>query len=338
MRATSFEIQPLAQNSGYRENSKWIWCGSAVEEKGKGFHLYASRWRKDYPMLYGYVLFSEIVHAFSENIAGPYRFVEKLLPSGRQNRWNGKMAHNPTVVKYQDEYLMYYIGSTYAGEPVAADRLKNDTSCVFKCYDQIRIGLARSKSPAGPWEFLSEPVLEARPDNFDSTIVTNPAPCVTPEGKIYLYYRTNIPTGGIHTGVAIADSPAGPYQRGNSPAIQNLCIEDPFVWHNGENFEMLAKDISGELTGEKHAGAHFVSINGMDWKFYGKAYSRTIEMDNGEIITLGSLERPQILFDDEKHPRAFFAAAADGPGGFDLAANTWNQMLPLKFNGFINID
>ena len=201
---------------------------------------------------------------------------------------------------------------------------------VFKCYDQIKIGLARSKSPAGPWDFLPDPVLEARPDNFDSTIVTNPAPCVLPDGRIFLYYRTNIPSGGIHTGLAVAAAPEGPYIRGNEPALRDMAIEDPFVWHNGENFEMIAKDISGKLTGEIHAGAQFASPDGQNWEYSGKAYSRNIKFDDGSCVTLGSLERPQLFFNADGVPQALFAAAADGPGGFDLAANTWNQMIPLK--------
>ena len=321
---------PAPAGGGYREENQWIWCGSAVEEPGKGFHLYASRWRKDYPMLFGYVLFSEIVHAFSETLEGPYRFVEKLLPSGDPTKWNGMMAHNPTVVRYKDEYLMYYIGSTYSDPPTPAAQIKKDTSVVFKCYDQIKIGLARSKSPAGPWDFLPDPVLEARPDNFDSTIVTNPAPCVLPDGRIFLYYRTNIPSGGIHTGLAVAAAPEGPYIRGNEPALRDMAIEDPFVWHNGENFEMIAKDISGKLTGEIHAGAQFASLDGQNWEYSGKAYSRNIKFDDGSCVTLGSLERPQLFFNADGVPQALFAAAADGPGGFDLAANTWNQMIPLK--------
>ena len=50
---TALSAAPL--NGGYREENKWVWCGSCVEEPGNGFHLYAARWRKDYPMLEGYV-------------------------------------------------------------------------------------------------------------------------------------------------------------------------------------------------------------------------------------------------------------------------------------------
>ena len=47
-------------------------------------------------------------------------------------------------------------------------------------------------------------------------------------------------------------------------------------------------------------------------------------------LLLGSLERPQVLFDSEGRPRALFAAAADGPGGFQNASNTWNQVFLLQ--------
>ena len=78
--------------------------------------------------------------------------------------------------------------------------------------DSLRIGLARSTSPAGPWKVCPHPVLEARKDNFDNTIVTNPAPCVLPDGRIYLYYRTNTP-GGARIGLAIYEDPEGPALR-----------------------------------------------------------------------------------------------------------------------------
>ena len=80
MRSTFTGLEKVPVNGGYREPDKWVWCGSAVEEHGNGYHLYASRWRKDYPMLAGYVLFSEIVHAFSKTVTGPYHFIEKILP------------------------------------------------------------------------------------------------------------------------------------------------------------------------------------------------------------------------------------------------------------------
>ena len=36
-----------------------------------------------------------------------------------------------------------------------------------------------------------------------------------------------------------------------------------------------------------------------------------------------------VLFDADGTPKALFAAVADGPGGFQKAENTWNQVFPL---------
>lgn len=330
MRSTFTGLEKVPVNGGYREPDKWVWCGSAVEEHGNGYHLYASRWRKDYPMLAGYVLFSEIVHAFSKTVTGPYHFIEKILPTGNPEDWNGRMAHNPTVVKWKDKYLLYYIASTYAEEPPPPEIIQQERPLADKVYARIKIGVALADSPGGPWHFLKEPVLDARRGCWDNGLVTNPAPCILPDGRIYLYYRSNTPEG-LRIGLAVANSPEGPYMRiQDEPVMKGISVEDPFVWHNGENFEMLAKDMKGTLTGEVHAGAHFLSRDGIHWQVQGKAYSRSITYEDGRSVTLGSLERPQPLFGTDGIPKCLFAAAAGGPGGFMKAADTWSIAIPLR--------
>lgn len=330
MKHASFELDSAPVNGGFRMENKWVWCGSAVEEPGKGYHLYASCWRKDYPMLEGYVMFSEIVHAFSETMTGPYRFIVKILPTGNPADWNGCMAHNPAVVRWKDKYLLYYIASTYTDEPTPPEIIQKQRSLVDKIYGRIKIGLAITDSPAGPWEFIKEPVLDTRPGFWDHELVTNPAPCVLPDGRIYLYYRSDTP-GGVRIGLAVSDSPEGPYKRiQDDPVMSDITVEDPFVWHNGKCFEMIAKDMNGTVTGEVHAGAHFTSPNGINWTPSGKAYSRNIICDDGKNLRLGCLERPQLLFGADGIPECLFAAAADGPGGFQKAENTWNIAIPVK--------
>jgi hypothetical protein len=308
----------------------WVWCGSAMEEPGVGYHLYAARWPKSYPMFEGYIFCSEIVRAFSETVTGPYRFVEQILPSGKAAEWNGKMAHNPTVIGYGDRFLLYYIASTYAQPVPTPDAL--DPKQIGGIYANIKIGLAMADHPAGPWTSLPEPILEARPGMWDHLLVTNPAPCVHPDGRIFLYYRSNTPDG-LRIGLAVADSPEGPYRRiQDEPVMQGFNIEDPFVWHNGSGFEMIAKDMTGDITGEYHSGAHFSSDDGITWQTVAnpKAYSREITFCDGTATILGSLERPQLLFNDSGEPACMFAAAADGPGGFRNAPNTWNIAIPLS--------
>ena len=177
---------------------------------------------------------------------------------------------------------------------------------------------------------MERPILDVHPGYWDHELVTNPAPCVTPDGKIYLYYRSNAPEG-TRLGLAVAASPEGPYVRvSNEPIMPNLHVEDPFTWHDGKMFRMLAKDQSGKHTGEYHAGVLLHSINGIDWIIDGKGYSRTMQTIDGKEITLGSLERPQLLFGDKGLPKCLFAATADGPGGFKNADNTWNTAIELE--------
>jgi len=295
------------------------------------YHMFASRWSKQLPMFCGYILSSEIVRAVSPTPEGPYRFVERVLPCSSTDAWDARMAHNPSIHKCGQDYLLFYIGSTYSG---CIGELENE-ELAGQAYGNIRIGLATSRSVKGPWRTLPRPILEPRPGKWDSLIVTNPAPCVREDGRVLLFYRSNTPQG-LRIGVASADSWAGPYRRLSDEPVLRFesgdFVEDPFVWWTGEHYEMLAKDMLGGITGEKHAGAHFRSDDGLQWRPVDppKAYSRNILFADGNRMLLGSLERPQLFFDDNGSPVCLFAAAADGPGGFRNATTTWNIAIPLE--------
>lgn len=318
---------------GFRMDGYWVWCGSVVADPSGGYQMFAARWPKNYPMFEGYIYLSEIVRAWSPLLTGPYEFVEKVLPAQNSPGWCGRMAHNPTIVRYGEKFLLYFIGSTYdfpvpPGDDIAALKLGKDS-----IYANIRIGLAIADKLTGPWQVMENPVLLTRPGKWDEVIVTNPAPCILPDGRIFLYYRSNTPHG-LRLGVAVASAPEGSYERlQDKPILEGYHVEDPFVWHDGNRFKLLAKDISGEITdGEKNCGAYFVSDDGVNWKCGNprKGYSRTQNFDNGQTVTLGCVERPQIFFDSSGKPECFFAATGDGPGHFTKTLNTWNMAVPIK--------
>ncbi|MDD3154270.1 MAG: glycoside hydrolase family protein [Victivallaceae bacterium] len=307
--------------SGLREDGSWVWCGSVAPGKD-GWHMYASRWSKKYPMFDGYILTSEIVHAYSKTPDGAYRIMEKVFPTTPL-----RMAHNPTILKYKQHWLLYFIATTYEGEATPENFTKQQVHCA---YANIRIYAAEAPSPKGPWTMFPNPILSPEPGSWESGIVTNPAPCVAPDGRIYLYYRSN-PPGGLRIGLAVADDPAGPYRRPlRHPVLEGFDVEDPFVWHDGNVFRMYAKDMTGAITGELHAGGVFVSEDGVHWSFAGQGYSRTLrERHTGKTIELGCLERPQIFFSADGSVRYLCVAAADGPGGFCRADHTWNTIIKL---------
>jgi hypothetical protein len=326
-------VKPVPNNAGFRMDGYWVWCGSVIAGDDGRYYMFASRWPRTLPMFYGYILSSEIVRAVSDTPCGPYRFLETVLPQGSQEGWDGRMAHNPSIHKCGDTYLLYYIGATYTG-PIRHDSPEACQAQCDECYSTICIGLATSRSLAGPWKTRSRPILEPRPGKWDCTVVTNPAPCVRDDGKVVLFYRSNTPEG-LRIGVAGADSFEGPYRRLSDDPVLRFeggdYVEDPYVWWAEDHYEMLAKDMLGGITGELHAGAHFRSDDAIHWTPMDppKAYSRTVSFENGDMIQLGCLERPQLLFDKQNRPLCLFAAAGDGPGGFHQASNTWNISIPL---------
>lgn len=329
---------PAPINGGFSMPDYWIWCGSVIQGEDGRYHMFASRWPKTYPFFNGYKAYSEIVRAVSMSPNGPYIFEEVVLPRRDPMHWDGKMTHNPTIHKYGQKYLLFYIGSTYSAEDPSVAELSADTPppACRESYENIRIGMAIADSVFGPWERLADPILSIRPEKWDQRIVTNPAPCVLGDGSILLYYRSNTPDG-LRIGVAKAKGLGEPFVRiSDEPVLtfnDGSFVEDPYVWWTGERIELLAKDMTGGITGEKHAGVQAWSRDGIAWELCQppKAYSRKVVWENGEVTVQGSLERPQLLIKDGK-PTHLFAATADGPGGFYKANHTWNMVIPLKAN------
>ena len=328
-------IRPAPVGGGFSMEDHWVWCGSVIRGDDGTYHMFAARWPKRFPFFDGYLTYSEVVHATSDTPEGPYAFQSVVLPARGEEFWDGWMTHNPTVRKCGEEYLLFYIGSTYTGpRPEPNEFIDSKSPKAGECYPNIRIGLATARSPWGPWERKDEPILHPRPGKWDGSVVTNPAPCVLHDGGILLYYRSNTPDG-LRIGAAKAASSGDTFERVSDDPVLHLeggnFVEDPFVWQTEDGFEMLAKDMTGGITGEKHAGVHAVSDDGLLWRLGDspKAYSRRVVWDDGTVTVQGSLERPQLLFHDGE-PTHLFAATADGPGGFENATRTWNMVIPLK--------
>ncbi len=139
-------------------------------------------------------------------------------------------------------------------------------------------------------------------------------------------------------GLARANHFLGPYAVvGDEPLFgpgKFAELEDPFLWHNGSCFELIAKDMHDTLAGELHAGIHAWSEDAEHWRLCDppQAYSRTITWDDGTTQTMGQLERPFLLIEDDsgrRRPTHLFAATMDGPGGFNNATESFNISIPL---------
>lgn len=313
----------------------WVWCGSVIKGDDGKYHMFSSRWPKKYPFFNGYVAYSEIVRAVSDTPEGPYEYCESVLPARGSQYWDGRMTHNPSIMKIGEKYVLFYIGSTYQGDdPTPEELAKEDKSIPFwQTRTQYAIGVASADSLTGPWERPEKPILERRPGKWDQAVVTNPAPCLTPDGQVRLYYRSNTPEG-LRIGLAQASEYNGKYERVvDEPVISfenGGHIEDPFVWLDNGQYKMLAKDMTGSITGEYHAGIFAYSDDGLTWKTTStpKAYSRQLKWADGGETVQGSLERPQLIFENGQATHMVFATG-DGPGGFHNCLSTWTQILQL---------
>ena len=341
-----FPAQGVVQlASGFQLDDYWVWDGSVIKGDDGLFHMFASRWPKNITFHPGWMLKSEVIHATAERVEGPYTFSDVVLPARGAEYWDGRATHNPTIRKHGDTYLLFYMGSTNPLEDPEPDvpLLLTDPRCIVARANK-RVGLATSKSPYGPWTRSDRPILDTQPGTFYDFLTSNPAPVIHDDGSVLLIFKSRRYSGsvgnprhsGMMLGLARAKHYSGPYEVvGDQPLFgpdRFGEVEDPFVWksRNG-GYELIAKDMTGNLCGERHAAIYAYSPDGENWTLATppKSYSRTLRWDDGTTQVMGQLERP-FLYIEDGYPRYLFCAAADGPGGFNYATKTWIVAIPLE--------
>lgn len=333
-------ILPAPVGGGYEDPDYWVWGASVIKGEDGKYHMFASRWLKK--LGFGkWVTNSEVVHAVADTPVGPYKTVALALPMRGKEYWDGMCTHNPRVVKYKDKYLLYYFGNTYDFEQPSIENTELSKENWEKAWMNKRIGVAISESVYGPWKRLDTPVIEPREGHWDASITSNPAPVVNEKtGEILLMYKSSSEGSEppLLLGVSKATNPEGPYTRLSeqpifrfeAPGKEHVDVEDPYVWWNGEKYEAIIKDRSGEICGDEGGGVHAWSDDGINWQLFDKvrAYSRDIAWDDGTTTHQNHFERPFLLIEDGI-PTHFFAATGNGDKAWSFD-KTWNMVIPLK--------
>ena len=329
-------LLPAPCNGGFAMNGYWVWCGSVIKGEDDRYHMFAARWPKSLPFTPGWLFHSEVVRASSDTYAGPFKFEEVVLPRRGKRYFDGIATHNPVIRKCGNRYLLYYMGCSYDFIPDENDGHEGER--YWEAWYNKRVGLAVSDSVFGPWLRLEKPLFEPRKDKWDFYGNTNPAPCVMDDGKIYMLYKSMTRDRHLNIGLAEADYFNKPYRRREQQlqlghSSENVDIEDPFLWYQGDLFHMLAKDIRGNICGEEHAGIYASSRDCVSWDLscHKKAYSRTVKWDDGRTTIQGTLERPQLLIENGQ-PVCMYAATSNGSLGFWNAENSWNIAIPIDGN------
>lgn len=327
---------PAFESEGY-----WVWGSSVIKGNDGKYHMFVSRFPKSLPFHPGWMVASEIVHAISDTPEGPYKFSDIALPARGAQYWDGRSTHNPRILEYQNKYYLIYMGSTHPFANPTYDQLTLDSPWCTVGRSNKRIGLAIADSPYGPWKRFDEPILKTKPNTFYSFLVSNPSPIIQEDGSVMMIFKGRTYVGDdkfsdMVLGMAYAPSIEGPYTVLNNgqPIFQvdgQGEAEDPFLWKDSRGYHAIFKDHVAKFTGEKGGGVMAHSPNGIQWTIDKdpKAYSRTVEWEDGKVEMQGQLERPFLLFENGKATHAFFATM-NGAGGFDNATQSWNMVIPIK--------
>jgi hypothetical protein len=267
-----FEFEKVPVQSGFKMDGYWVWGGSMIKV-GSTYQLFASRWKKNGPFPEGYRQNSEIVRASSDKPEGPFKFEEIVIGERDSSYWDSNMAHNPTIHKIGNEFVLFYIGSDFTTYNI-------NTGTLLR-----RIGYATSKSVSGPWSRSDLPLIDSESNN--------PAILIEP-GAVKLLYRDS----DLRVWLAESDNFKGPYRIVNDNLWPACKLEDFYLFKAKNQYHIICEDNVGGVSGHERWGVHLVSDDGI--KGWGKydpviAYDHAIKFDNDSVLQCVRRERPQLL-------------------------------------------
>jgi len=359
----------VSGSSVFQIPDSFVWCGSPIQIKDK-YYLFFSAWESgpDIPSFANsWMLYSKIGCAVSDSPYGNFNrlkiFLKGRKDQGDSTAWDAQVVHNTLIKKFNGKYYLYYGGSKDPGSLPAGTEGSNQSKQVRTRLNQ-KIGVLEFNSiedlMAGRFIRSNQPLLSPRtrvinieimnpsppgtvagPDNL---IVVNPAVVFRPSDKKYLlYFKGNIydPDWRGVLGVALSDSPAGPFVATDNFVFdftdnqgKKVSAEDPYVWYHRKDklFYAVLKDFTGKLTGSEPGLAMMQSVDGIKWvpaptPLFMK---KELILKDGSHLKVNRLERPQLLLNDFDEPIVLFAACSIDDCNPKKDGGTFNVQIPLK--------
>ncbi len=341
--AGSFEYQVGKAVRALELPEHYVWDCSVIQAEGK-YHMFSSRWEKTLGFGWNWLFHSQIIHGVADRPEGPYRFQNVVLDRRGREYFDGMNTHNTCIRQYQGKFYLYYMGCTYGG-PIPEREEDVGEAYALETWNRKRIGLAVAERIDGPYVRRDAPLLEPRDCRFwDCTITTNPSVAILPDGKTYMMYKSRTTVGGpLQLGMAVADSPEGPFRRlSDEPILQfadeNCHVEDPCFWYDArkERFCLIAKDDSKNgaygITGQWGGGFYGESRDAIHWEIPEDptVYTRSVQWQDGHVTLQGNLERPWLLFDEAGRPTHLFCATGEGEKPYQFNGNTYILCMTLE--------
>jgi predicted GH43/DUF377 family glycosyl hydrolase len=329
-------VQPVPLENKFIVPGYFVWCGSVTDGDDGKFYMLYSRW----PLADGFDAWpvtSEIAVAVADRPVGPFKHLKVVFHARGTQFWDGSATHNPTVIKHQGKYYLYYMGTSSDAKIQKGESYSGNW---WHYRNSQRIGVAVADRPDGEWKRFDKPVLDVSPDSTacDALMVSNPTATFDNNGHVLLIYKQvckngTIKGGKVRCGVAFSNSPLGPFVKYDQPIFEMkedetewMLAEDPFVWFQNGRFLCILRDVVGKYTGDEGAFALLVSKNGYDWEpaKHPKVIGSSFKWANGEQ-SISRLERPALYFEKDVPKYLYGATRANKE-----QTNSFNVAIPLK--------
>jgi len=299
-------IRPIPPEGIFRDEEYFVWCPCVVKGDDGRYYLVHSRWPRT-TGFGGWLTDSEVALARADRPEGPYVYRKTLARGRGPGHWDELMAHNPKLEKFGDRYYLYYISS-------------RSGPTRWHIRHSQRTGVAVAQTIEGPYEPLAAPVAEPSAPVFN--VAVNPGVVQTPDGRYLMILKGDIeprrpdePMPRRIQGMALADSPTGPFRILPEPAISDIDTEDASIWRDAAR---------GLYYAIFHAHTYLGLIVSPDGRRWSRAAhyvvtDKRLRLADGSIFEAERLERPFVFFEDGR-PRLLCMAAKRGSDSYCLLA------------------
>lgn len=305
-------IQSPSEQHIFKTEGYYNWGGSTIKGDDGKYHLFYSRWKKEYTFL-GWLTFSEIAHAVSVSPSGPWEYKETVLNGRGDGFWDEVMAHNPKIKYFEGKYYLYYISTNSGKENYSKNELENISKVGYKdprwkvLRENQRTGVAVSNSINGPWERNVNPLIE--PSGPITTLTVNPAITQGSDGKYHLIVKGDKPNTEAFIRdqvIATSDKPNGPFAIAPKPVIDYMDTEDMSMWYDAKR---------DYFYGVFHTKGIIGMVSSPDAKVWKKATEyvitpKQIQFEK-ELFVPHRMERPFVYVEDSE-PKVLSVAVKKG--------------------------
>lgn len=294
----SDRLAPISTSNFFEEEGYATWGGHIVKDNGTYYLIY-SRWKTQGG---DWLKSSEVAIAKSDKVEGPYKHEKVLLKGYGTGHWNELMAHNPKMKKFGDQWYLYFISS----------QSKESRS---EIRDSQRTGVATSKSILGPFIPSESPIVVPAKPVFNITV--NPGVTQRPDGSYLMILKGDIqpktpeqPMPQRIQGLATSPTPQGPFTIQPQSAISGFDTEDASIWYDA------TRQIYYAIFHAHHYIGLITSTDGKKWSKAAdaKVTGKSFKSNNDKPISVGSIERPYLYFEDGKAKALCLSTRRKGKG------------------------